>query len=217
MSEEDLRAQAARTYEERGLAGRVGLGASPALLVVDLTLGFTDPASPLGAEADGVVAATGELLAAFRARRLPIVFTTCEYVPHAEVWAQKINSHRSLVPGSEAVALDPRLGRRPAETLLVKHFPSAFFGTDLAVQLRALGVDSLVLAGMTTSGCIRATAIDGCSHGFRVTVVREAVGDRARGPHESNLFDIDSKYGDVVALAELPEGLRPGVAVGEGA
>lgn len=194
-----------RFYLEKGFAERVGFGPSPALLVIDMIRAFTDLASPLASDLDAQLEAIDRLLSAARTAGLPIVFSTVAYDPElheAGRWIRKIPSNSWLVEGSEWVELDHRLERLPSETLLVKKYASCFFGTDLASRLIARGVDTLLITGCTTSGCVRATAVDSCSYGFHTIVVEEAVGDRAELPHVANLFDIDAKYGDVVSLEE---------------
>jgi nicotinamidase-related amidase len=198
-------------YKKKGLAARVGIGRRPAVLVVDFIVGFTDRRSPLAADLDREVAATKKLLAAARARRLPVFFTTTAYDPEmreAGVFVRKVPSLRTLQEGSRWVAIDPRLAPRRDEILLNKKYASAFFGTALASTLTALGVDTLIVTGCTTSGCIRASVVDAMQHGFRTIVPRECVGDRAAGPHEANLVDIDGKYGDVMALEDVLRRLR---------
>lgn len=195
-----------REFQRRGLGARVGFGERPALLVVDMINGFTDPGSPLGADASAVVSGVNVLLQAARAARVPVIFTTCVYDPDAvdtEVWATKIPSHRILEADSAYVAVDPRLDFLPGDVLLTKHFPSAFFGTSLASDLKAKEVDTVVTVGVTTSGCVRATVVDGCSYGFRMIVPHDGVVDRASIPHFASLFDIDAKYGDVVSIADV--------------
>jgi maleamate amidohydrolase len=149
------------------------------------------------------VEATRRLLDAARGKGLLAVFTTIAYEPHlvdAGVWIRKMPGLGELVIGSEWVELDDRLGRRENEPLLPKKGASAFFGTNLASILTAERIDTVLLCGATTSGCIRATAVDLCQYGFPTLVPRECVGDRAREPHDANLFDIDAKYADVVSL-----------------
>lgn len=197
-------------YREKGLAAEVGFGDAPAVVVVDMIRGFTDPSSPLGSDLDAEVAATRRLLDAARDSGAPVFFTTTAYGPDcrdAGYFVRKVPSLRTLQIGSEAVALDPRLGRREDETVVEKKYASAFFGTALASSLRALGVDTVILAGCTTSGCIRASAVDAIQHGFRPIVPRQCVGDRASEPHRANLLDIHGKYGDVVELDEVLEHL----------
>ena len=196
-------AQLRAEYAAQGLGGRVGFGAKPAIVVVDLIKGFTDPGSPFGGDLDDEVQATNELTAVARTHGVPVIFSTIVYDPSlrdAGVWVRKITSNRHLVEGSQWPELDPRLERRPGETVLVKKFASCFFDTDLRSQLQFLGADTVVITGCTTSGCVRATAVDACSAGLHTIVVEDAVGDRSELPHRAALFDIDSKYGDVVSL-----------------
>jgi len=203
--------ETARMYNERDFGSDAGFGDAPALLVIDLVNAFTDPGTNLGSELDDVVARAGALLAAFRERDLPRYFTTVAYEESygdAGVFIEKVPALRELRLGTEAVEVDDRIAPQCEERVILKKYASAFFGTDLATELTTDGVDTLVIAGVTTSGCVRATAIDSLQHGYRTIVPRDAVGDRAEGPHRANLFDIDAKYGDVVTtddvLAALP-------------
>jgi maleamate amidohydrolase len=192
-------------YVRKGFAARVGFGVRPALLVIDIIRAFTDLRSPLASNLDDQVAAIRTMLAAARERDIPVIFSTVAYDPdlqEAGIWIRKIPSNSWLVEGSEWVELDARLDRRPREMLLVKKYASCFFGTDLAARLVSRQVDTLLITGCTTSGCVRATAVDACSLGLHTIVVQEAVGDRAELPHIANLFDIDAKYGDVVDLQD---------------
>ncbi|GHH41869.1 nicotinamidase-related amidase [Streptomyces umbrinus] len=196
-----------RTYERAGFGAPVRRGRRPAIIVVDLTRGFTEPGFPSGADLTDVVDATGELIAGARPADVPVVFTAISYTPaeatgDAVTWLQKAQGMRSLVEGSDEVALDPRLPRAPRDHLIVKKGASAFFGTSLAALLTGLGCDTVLVCGATTSGCVRATAVDAVQSGFSVLVPRECVGDRAPGPHEANLFDIQAKYGDVIGVKE---------------
>jgi maleamate amidohydrolase len=191
-------------YLRRGFANRIGCGARPAVLVIDLTAGFTDPATPLGADLTEVIAATNRVLEVARAAAMPVIFTSIAYADPALEgghWVRKIPALEILKEGTPLVEIDSRLARRSNEPVIVKRFASAFAGTSLHAMLQMLRVDTLVLCGTSTSGCIRASAVDAVQLGFRCIVPEEAVGDRARLPHEANLFDIDSKYGDVVSLA----------------
>jgi nicotinamidase-related amidase len=185
-----------------GFGGRIGFGRSPLLLVVDLTRAFTDPRRPLGANLDGVVAATNALLAA--ARGVPTLFASVRYeardLVDAGVWAAKMRGLSDLGPESDGSELDPRLALPPDAQRLARGRASCFFATGLADRLTAAGVDTLLLAGCTTSGCVRATAVDASQHGFRTIVVAEACGDRDPAAHAQSLVDLDSRYADVVSL-----------------
>jgi nicotinamidase-related amidase len=181
------------------------LGKRPALVLVDIINGFTDPRCPLGSDADSVVEANQRLLARFRRLELPVFFTTVVYrdAGQARVFRRRLPALEVLRPGSSWVEVDERLQRRENEPLIEKCWASSFFATDLAERLSALKVDSLVITGLTTSGCVRATAVDGLQYDYPVFVPREAVGDRNADAHEANLFDIHAKYGDVLALRTL--------------
>jgi nicotinamidase-related amidase len=194
-------------YARAGFGASVRRGERPAIVVVDLTNGFTDPAEPTGADLTDVVAATAELIAAARPAGVPVVFTTIAYTPaeadgDAVTWLTKAPGMRALREGSRAVAIDDRLPVEPADHLITKKGASAFFGTGLAALLAGLRVDAVLICGATTSGCVRASAVDAVQSGFSVLVPRQCVGDRAEGPHEANLFDIQAKYGDVIELAD---------------
>ena len=190
-----------------GFHGRAGFGRRPALVVVDVNRGFTDPASPLVCELDEVVAAIRRLLDGFRAAGLPVAFTTVAYdeagKQAAAVFIDKVPALLTLEAGSEWTEIDPRIAPLDGEPVLTKLWASAFHGTPLASFLTAHGCDSVVVTGASTSGCIRATAVDALQHGYRVLVPRDAVGDRNSAAHEANLYDIDTKYGDVVTSDEV--------------
>jgi nicotinamidase-related amidase len=192
-----------------GFHGRAGLGERPALVVVDVNVGFTDRASPLVCDLDDVVVAIRRLLDAFRAASLPVAFTTVSFDEAAKraaaAFIAKIPALLTLEAGSRWVEIDPRIAPLPSEPVFVKLWASAFFGTPFASFLAASGADGLVVTGASTSGCIRATAVDALQHGYPPTVPREAVGDRNPAAHEANLYDIDAKYGDVVALDDVLE------------
>jgi nicotinamidase-related amidase len=190
-----------------GFHGRAGFGGRPALLVVDVNVGFTDPASPLVCELDGVVGAIGRLLDEARRAAVPVVYTTVSYGEGDKVAAaafiDKIPALLTLEAGSRWVEIDPRVAPRSGEPVLNKLFASAFFGTPLSSLLAAAGCDSVIVTGASTSGCVRATVVDAIQHGYRPVVPREAVGDRNPAAHEANLYDIDAKYGDVVAVDDV--------------
>jgi maleamate amidohydrolase len=202
-----------RRYEAAGLGCALLPGSRPAVLVVDLIYGFTDPAFPAGSELADVVRCTRELLDIARENGAPVIFTTIVFSPtrlDSTVWLRKMPAMRGLVEGSRWIEVDERLARRRTEPMIVKRAASAFTDTDLRTLLTSLGADSLIVCGATTSGCVRATVVDGCMAGFPVFVPFECVGDRAAGPHEANLFDIAAKYGDVVNLQRAGELVRTG-------
>ena len=201
MSDEEAR----RVYEEARIGENVTLGQSPAVLVVDFSCGFTDAACTLGADMTAEVEATKRLLDAARARGLPVIFTTIGYeqsLKDGGLWMQKVPALAELQLGGHWVEIDPRLEPQEDEPVIVKKGASGFFGTNLASILVSQRVDSVIMCGATTSGCVRATAIDLLQYGFPTIVPRECVGDRAQAPHEANLFDINAKYADVVPLED---------------
>ena len=197
----------ARTiYTRSGIGGRVGLGERPALLIVDFQYGFTETSSPLGGNLDSEVAATASLLELARERGVPVAFTAVAFQEAQRdrlVWLRKMPSLATLVAGTRACEIDGRLTPGPGEPVYEKQAASAFFGTSLIAFLQAGRVDSLIVAGCVTSGCVRASVVDAVSWGYRVVVPAECVGDRASAPHDSNLFDMDSKYADVVSLESV--------------
>lgn len=184
-----------------------GLGQRPALILVDMINGFTDPSCPLGSECQGVVDANAELLGLFRERGFPVFYTTVVYHAddQAQVFRGRLPALNVLEPDSHWVQVDPALEPAAGEPVIEKQWASAFFATDLAAQIRAAGADSLVVTGLTTSGCVRATVVDGLQHDFPVIVPKEAVGDRNPDAHAANLFDMNAKYADVVDMAALRE------------
>lgn len=176
-----------------------------ALVLVDLSLGFTDPTlSPLAVECTAVVEANQRLLSAFRQRGWPVFFTTVAYdnPSQAQVFRSKLPVLNLLQAGSPLVAIDPRLAPKDDEPVLVKFWASAFFGTDLAERIRAAGADGVMVTGLTTSGCVRATAVDALQHEFRVLLPEQAVGDRDAQAHQANLRDLQIKYADVRDLED---------------
>jgi maleamate amidohydrolase len=195
----------------RGLGGRAGFGERPALVVVDMSLAFTDPEGPLRCDLDPTTEAIAELLKVARAAGVPVVFTTVAYGERertsARAMLRKMPAALEIEPGSRWIEIDPRLAPGEGEPVITKVFPSAFFGTTLASHLIAAGRDSVIVTGASTSGCVRATAVDAVSHGFNVIVPREAVGDRFSDAHRQSLADIDLKYGDVTGVAEVAEWL----------
>jgi len=193
-------------FEARGFGQRIGFGEQPVVIVIDFMNAFTDPSMPLGAKLDAEVEATVQVLDAARAAKVPVFYTVAWYdeedLADAGIWRRKQRGIQTLAAGTPAVELDERLGRRPHEAIVVKKYASSFFGTDLVARLNSRRIDTLIITGCTTSGCVRATAVDAVQYGFVPVVVREAVGDRSQAAHEQSLFDLEQKYGDVVSLDE---------------
>ncbi|GAB4506610.1 MAG: N-carbamoylsarcosine amidohydrolase [Anaerolineales bacterium] len=192
--------------------GRLGFGKRPALLIVDFVNAYVTEGAPL--YAPDVVSAVEEtipLLSLARHKQIPILFTKVLYNKNFRdggIFIQKVPVLKTMVEGEPLAEIVPQLTPIESDIIIVKQYASAFFGTSLAATLTSLGVDTILLTGCSTSGCIRASAVDGMQYGFRVIVPRECVADRHPGPHEANLFDINSKYGDVVSKAEVMEYLR---------
>jgi len=186
-------------------APRVGLGGSPALVLVDFAVGWTDPTSPISLPLDAELERAARVLAAARSAAAPVVFVTSAYEP-AEVGTvrmlQKTPRVRVLSAGSPMVEIDPRIEPRPEELVITKKHGSAFFATELASFLVTQGVDTVLIGGCITSGCVRATAVDAAQHGYRSIVLGDACGDRTVEAHETTLRSIDDLYGDVISAAE---------------
>lgn len=199
-------------YQRQGLGARMGFGKRPALLVIDFINGFNDPDAFGGGNIQAAIDETEKLLAEARHLGLPIAFTTHVYAEDGSedgIFNLKMPRMRDgLKRGSKAVEVVDQLRPRAGERVLEKHYPSGFFSTDLAAWLAQRGVDTAIVTGCTTSGCVRATVVDAMGHGYRPIVPRECVGDRAEGPHRANLFDMDQKYADVMPLAEVLDELR---------
>jgi maleamate amidohydrolase len=194
-----------RIYERARLGQSITPGSRPAVLVVDFSCGFTDPECTMGSDLTSEVEATTRVLAAAREKGLPVIFTTIGFEPNLKdgsLWLQKAPGLADLQVGGKWVDIDPRLERAEDEVVILKKGASAFFGTNLPSVLVSQGVDTIVLCGATTSGCIRATAVDLLQYGYPTLVPRECVGDRAQGPHEANLIDIQAKYADVLPVED---------------
>ncbi len=187
--------------------GRLGFGKRPAVLVIDFIRAYTTESSALyAADVVTAVAETCELLTLARQKSVPVIYTQVLYNKNGldgGIFVQKVPVLRKMVPGEPMAEIVPELPPTAQDIIISKQYASAFFGTSLAPMLTSLGIDTLILTGCSTSGCVRATAVDGMQHGFRVIVPRECVGDRHRSPHEANLFDINSKYGDVLSKKEV--------------
>jgi nicotinamidase-related amidase len=198
---------------DEGFGGVLRPGTRPAVLVIDLMRAYFDPASPLCLPSTGCLPPAGRVIAAARAHRIPVLHTRVAYGPGGAdggLFVQKVPALRQLYAGGGPMGeLMPQVRPAEDELVLVKQYASAFFGTSLASTLRAQHVDTVVLVGVSTSGCVRATAVDAIQHGFVPLVVREAVADRSAGPHEASLADLQAKYAEVVgegdAVAYLSE------------
>jgi len=194
-------------FRARGFSNRIGFGRQPALLVIDIVKAFTDPKRPLGAPLEAQIEASNRLIDVAHDKGVPVIFSTVAYsdanLRDAGVWRLKQTGITTLIAGTDGPELDPRLHfDATTDSILGKKYASCFFGTDLVSRLLASGCDTLIMTGCTTSGCVRATAVDSCQTGFRPMVVREAVGDRSQRAHDQSLFDLNAKYADVVSLDE---------------
>jgi maleamate amidohydrolase len=207
----------AEDFRRRGLGGKVGFGKTPALVAVDFSNAFTDPSSAMGGDFSAEIEATRQLVEAGRERGMPTIYS----VPRFAANLRDAGPFVTKIPGCDILAgethwtqLDDRLADEDG-VVLYKRYPSVFCGTDLASILVTHGVDTVIVTGITTSGCVRATAVDACSLGFKALVVREGVADRAELPHIATLFDLEMKYADIVTLDETVsylQGARAGVA-----
>lgn len=199
-SEEDLLANYKKAYDNR-----VGFGTRPALILIDFCQAYFEPGNALYSEVDDALASALRVRAAARAAGVPVVLTNVVYHPSGfdgGRFFEKAMPLKNFLKGSPMGAFGPGLEPFDDELVVSKQYPSAFFGTSLASTLTAAGIDSVILTGLTTSGCVRASCVDAMSHGFRTAVVSEACGDRHAAPHEANLFDMNAKYADVVSEAE---------------
>lgn len=196
--------------------GHLAFGSRPALLVVDVVMAYLDPASTLfAATAAQALASNERLIAAARGAGVPVLFTNVVYQAAGAdggLFYAKVPALKAFVQGSPLGAFPPTLQPRHDEVVVAKQYPSAFFGTSLASTLTAMRRDTLLITGFSTSGCVRASAVDALQHGFAPFVVREACGDRDPAPHEANLFDLQAKYAEVIdeakALSLLDRGGR---------
>lgn len=193
-------------YQAQGFGNSVGIGDAPALLIVDFVNGFADPAMFGGGNIPEAIVQTVALLDFARARGWPIASTRMVFADDgadANMFTAKVPGLLALTDSSEAGRIVPDLAPRAGELVVRKRTPSAFFGTDLTPWLAARRVDTLFIAGCTTSGCVRASVLDANAHGIRPIVVTDCVGDRALGPHEANLFDMGQKCADLMSLADV--------------
>lgn len=194
------------TPQDHDLAiGTLSLGVCPALIVVDLSNGFSDPASPLGGNFDSQISQINGLLDTFRAKKLPVYFTSVVYHDEttASVFRRRLPDLNILQASSEWVKINSKINKQSDELIIEKQWPSAFFKTQLATHLEKNAVDSIVVVGLTTSGCVRATVVDGLQHNYPVFVVPEACGDRNLSAHQASLHDMHAKYAVVMPAKEL--------------
>jgi maleamate amidohydrolase len=201
-------------YRAAGFGGRLEPGARPVLLLIDFARAYFDPASPLWAGVEAARASAARLHMAARAADVPAVFTRVEYSADGHeggVFYKKIAALSCFERGNPLGDFTAELAPMIGDEVVTKHFPSAFFGTGLAEHLKARQIDTVVLTGLSTSGCVRASAVDALCHGFVPLVVTDAVGDRDPGVHAANLFDLGAKTAELVSEAQALrylEGLR---------
>ena len=196
----------AYVYAKQGFGNKSGFGVAPALLVVDFVNGFNDPDLFGGGNIPEAIEQTKKLLAFFRAKKLPVCFTRVVYADDgsdAGVFCLKAPKLKILTEASRDSQVVDELTPVAGEYVLRKTQPSAFFGTDLAPWLIRQRVDTVIVTGATTSGCVRASVVDSMSYNFRTIVASDGVGDRALGPHEANLFDMGQKYADLHKVEEI--------------
>lgn len=192
-----------QNYEKAGYHARQSWGKRPAVVLVDFAKAYFDPAAPLyGGEGCQIALDNSAILAdAARAAGVPVIFTEVKYQPGGSdggAFYAKVPALSCFDAGAETQKLMPPLEIKENDILISKQYPSGFFGTSLASTLHFMNIDTLLLCGVTTSGCVRATCIDSISHGFVTLVVEDGVGDRADEPHQANLFDMSAKYADLV-------------------
>jgi maleamate amidohydrolase len=199
-------------YAEAGFGGSVGWGHSPALVIIDMAMAYLVPGSPLYAAVEPILDRIVLLASAARAAGVPVIFTRVEYANRLDggLFRRKIAALACFEAGNPLADFHPLLQPSPTDLVLTKQYPSAFFGTPLAPTLAAAGVDTLLITGVSTSGCVRATAVDALCHGFRPLVVTDCVGDRDPKVHDANLFDLEAKTADLVDSAAVIQKLNRG-------
>lgn len=195
--------------------GHLHPGAAPALLVVDVVMAYLEPTSRLYAAAEKALACNERLVAATRSAGVPVLFTNVEYQAGGAdggLFYRKVPALEAFLKGSSLGAFPPTLKPAVGELVITKQYASAFFGTSLASTLRAMGIDTLLITGFSTSGCVRASALDALQHGFAPFVVSEACADRHPDPHNANLYDLQAKYAEVIDEAVATVILRKAAA-----
>lgn len=202
----DLSSNYKKAYDHR-----LGFGERPAMILVDFVQAYFDKNCALYAGVEGALASALRIRRAAREAGIPVVYTNVRYSKDGidgGVFFKKAPVLRNFIAGSPMGDWPSNMQPADGELVISKQYPSAFFGTPLASNLHALSIDTLIITGVTTSGCVRATCVDAMSHGFIPIVVADACGDRHEKPHEANLFDMNAKYGDVVAESEVIEYLK---------
>ena len=196
-------AQLDQDYSQAGFGGSIQPGARPALLIIDFVRAYLDPECSLYAGVEEELEQAVKLLGECRTAGIPIFHTCVEYDAagvEGGVFFRKVPALSNFIRGSKYCAFGDGLEPAEGEVVITKKYPSAFFGTHLAATLASLGVDTLLMCGLSTSGCVRSSAVDALQYGYIPIVVREATGDRDEGPHEANLFDISKKFGEVISM-----------------
>ncbi len=198
-------------YRSAGFAGELGFGTRPAVVVIDFCRAYLDTESPLFADVEPARASTQRIVELARSTQVPVLHTRVEYQPggiNGGVFFRKVAALESFVAGNPLAEYGQGLEPVPGEIVITKQYASGFFGTSMAASLTAMGIDTLIHTGVSTSGCVRATAVDACQHGFVPIIVRDAVGDRNDAVHQANLFDLHAKYGDVVSETDVSSYLK---------
>ena len=192
-------------YSAAGFGGTLEPGARPVLLLIDFARAYLDPASPLYAGVEDVRASAARLRTAARAAGVPVIFTRVEYSADGHeggVFYKKVAALKAFTTGNPMADFTPELEPLPGDDVITKHFPSAFFGTGLAASLHARNIDTILITGLSTSGCVRASAVDAICHGFIPLIVTDAVGDRDAKVQAANLFDLGAKTAELVSEAQ---------------
>lgn len=193
------------SYEDAGFGRRLEPGRTPALLMVDFIRAYFEPGAQLYMGSESCLRSAQRLLGLARTAGVPVIHTRVEFTPGGAdggLFFRKVGALEHFAGGGRLGEIMPEVAPQNDEVVVVKQYASSFFGTSLSSTLTAGGIDTLVIAGVSTSGCVRATAVDAIQHGFVPLVVREAVGDRSEAPHEANLFDLQAKYAEVMPEAE---------------
>jgi len=194
------------TYKAAGFGVSVPRGTKPGIVVVDFSYGFTDVQYPTASDAAAQMAKTKSICDLARTKGYPVIFTTIAYHP-GELdklpWLKKATGMRALIEGTRLVEIDAATGIQPEDAIVTKKGASSFFGSTLNALLTGAGVDTVVVTGATTSGCVRATVVDAVQAGYNVLVPHDCCADRAKAPHDANLYDMDQKYADITDTADI--------------